>query len=204
HNKYLFCFSVLPCDASPCQNNGTCINSEDVSFTCTCLLGYTGSTCKKIDISFCRNTPVGLEKNDIIPDSRFTASSYYRDRRPEHGRLNNRNHWAAASESGYKYLQIDMIFLYTVCAVATQGTTSSDYNSWTTRYKLSFAVLNEMFSVYREDVFEKMFEGNKDKHTVQKNDLKIPTKARFIEFIPKEWIYWPVLRVEVYGIRLNY
>ncbi|EDO27727.1 predicted protein, partial [Nematostella vectensis] len=81
---------------------------------------------------------IGLEKSDIIPDSRFTASSHYNDDcLPEYGRLNNKNHWAAASESGYQYLQIDMISVYTVCAVATQGTTSRNYNSWTTKYKLS-------------------------------------------------------------------
>jgi hypothetical protein len=41
-----FCILVLvdPCDSSPCENNGTCVNTEN-TFKCTCTEKYEGATC---------------------------------------------------------------------------------------------------------------------------------------------------------------
>jgi hypothetical protein len=41
-----FCILVLvdPCDSSPCENNGTCLNTEN-TFKCTCTEKYEGATC---------------------------------------------------------------------------------------------------------------------------------------------------------------
>ena len=33
------------CAGNPCQNGGTCSDGVD-SHTCTCITGYTGSTCE--------------------------------------------------------------------------------------------------------------------------------------------------------------
>ena len=33
------------CSSSPCMYGGTCVDGVDV-FTCTCLAGYTGTTCE--------------------------------------------------------------------------------------------------------------------------------------------------------------
>ena len=36
-----------PCNAAPCQNSGVCANTATGPnyYTCTCINGYTGSTC---------------------------------------------------------------------------------------------------------------------------------------------------------------
>ena len=40
-------FHVFSCDFGPCQNGGTCVNSQDFqSYTCNCLIEYTGSSCE--------------------------------------------------------------------------------------------------------------------------------------------------------------
>ena len=43
------------CDPNPCQNNGTCNNTND-SFTCDCQPGYTGTTCEQV-IDHCDPDP---------------------------------------------------------------------------------------------------------------------------------------------------
>ena len=40
-------YIVLPCEVSPCQNGGVCLNEEDGSFKCNCTTGYTGLICTK-------------------------------------------------------------------------------------------------------------------------------------------------------------
>ena len=47
-----------PCSSRPCQNGGTCQATSDMTFQCTCQVGYIGSTCeqlgKVIQIVTCR------------------------------------------------------------------------------------------------------------------------------------------------------
>ena len=53
NNAILKCFSVIiyylfsetPCSDSPCMNGGSCFIS-DSSYSCSCLLGFTGSQCE--------------------------------------------------------------------------------------------------------------------------------------------------------------
>lgn len=33
------------CESTPCQNGGTCVDALD-SYTCTCVVGYTGLSCE--------------------------------------------------------------------------------------------------------------------------------------------------------------
>ena len=35
-----------PCDWSPCQHNGTCVNIGVTDFQCTCIVGYYGDRCE--------------------------------------------------------------------------------------------------------------------------------------------------------------
>ena len=39
------CFPVDPCTPPPCANNGNCMITGPLNFTCECAPGYTGSTC---------------------------------------------------------------------------------------------------------------------------------------------------------------
>ncbi|XP_048590512.1 EGF-like repeat and discoidin I-like domain-containing protein 3 [Nematostella vectensis] len=192
---------VQPCDSSPCKNGATCTNSADnPGYTCTCSSVFTGSTCE-LDITTCGNTAIGLESSAIIPDNRFSASSHYSECNPRFGRLNHAKYWTPGSQGGHHYLQIDMISVYIVCAVATQGGTDPRYDEWTTKYKLSFALEAGIWSIYQENGAEKVFIGNVNESDVKSNSLANPTKARFIQFIPTAYHDWPAFRVEVYGSR---
>ena len=55
----------VPCDANPCQNGGTCLNTDD-RFDCICHDGFYGETCSfvKCDINPCDNG--GLCYTDAI------------------------------------------------------------------------------------------------------------------------------------------
>ena len=33
------------CDGTPCQNNGSCIPTSNVTYDCTCELGFSGTNC---------------------------------------------------------------------------------------------------------------------------------------------------------------
>ncbi|XP_048590502.1 lactadherin [Nematostella vectensis] len=187
---------------SPCKNGATCTNSADNSgYICTCSSVFTGNTCE-IDITTCSSTAIGLESSAIIPDDRFSASSHYRYCDATYGRLNyHRKYWAPEYRSGDHYLQTDMISIHIVCAVATQGSGEID-DEWTTRYKLSFALVSGTWSIYRENGVEKDFIGNVDKRNVKKNSLANPTNARFVQFIPTAYSSWQAFRVEVYGTKI--
>nr|XP_006816606.1 PREDICTED: sushi, von Willebrand factor type A, EGF and pentraxin domain-containing protein 1 [Saccoglossus kowalevskii] len=50
-----YCQVVDSCSSSPCHNNGVCEN-HDVSYTCDCAVGYTGSNCE-IDVDECQSSP---------------------------------------------------------------------------------------------------------------------------------------------------
>ena len=41
----LFFTVKLPCDDSPCKNNGTCHRNSD-NYTCECLPGFMGEQCQ--------------------------------------------------------------------------------------------------------------------------------------------------------------
>lgn len=40
-----FFLDINECESNPCQNGGACEDGEN-SYTCTCLLGYTGHDCE--------------------------------------------------------------------------------------------------------------------------------------------------------------
>ena len=46
-----------PCAANPCLNSGTCSIVGTSSYTCTCLSGYSGSTCQLCKTSFIFHQP---------------------------------------------------------------------------------------------------------------------------------------------------
>ena len=98
-----------------------------------------------------------MTSSDAIPDGSFsTSSSYNNNRRPWVGRL-NLNSWGWLPETNTNpadYLQIDLLYDYVICAVATQGADGVD--QWITKYKIQLSLNDTIFYSYRENNAEKV------------------------------------------------
>ena len=89
-----------------------------------------------------------------IPDDSFSASSIFAPRyAAKYGRLNGRKVWEPKTTTyPDDYLQIDLLYEYVICAVATQGNppTQSTAQEWTTEYKLRFSLNSTTFSLTKK------------------------------------------------------
>ena len=88
-----------------------------------------------------------------IPDDSFSASSIWNYRyKAKYGRLNGSKAWEAKTNKDDEYLQIDLLYEYVICAVATQGNppTNSPAQEWTTEYKLRFSLNSTTFSLTKK------------------------------------------------------
>ena len=103
---------------------------------------------------------IGVASSDAFPDSSFSASSSYSaSYAPSKGRLNGNIAWAPNSNSDPNdYLQIDLLYEYVICAVATQG----KVNEWTTKFKLQLSLDGTNFVTYQENNADKvgLYEGH--------------------------------------------
>ena len=89
-----------------------------------------------------------------IPDDSFSASSIWNNRyKAKYGRLNGPKAWEAKTNKDDEYLQIDLLYEYVICAVATQGNPPghSSGQEWTTEYKLRFSLNGTTFFPYKEN-----------------------------------------------------
>ena len=96
-----------------------------------------------------------------IPDDSFSASSIFAPRyAAKYGRLNGRGAWEPKTTTDPDdYLQIDLLYEYVICAVATQGnppTQSVGAQEWTTEYKLRFSLHGTPFFPYKENKIDKV------------------------------------------------
>ena len=63
--------------------------------------------------------------------------------------------WCAKNKNKLgEYLQVDMMKMYSVCAVATQG--SAGHDLWTTNYKLYFSTDGATWETYNENRADKV------------------------------------------------
>ena len=96
-----------------------------------------------------------------IPDDSFSASSIFKAiYAAKYGRLNGRGAWEPKTTTDPDdYLQIDLLYEYVICAVATQGnppTRSLTAQEWTTEYKLRFSFNGTTFFPYKENKTDKV------------------------------------------------
>ena len=96
-----------------------------------------------------------------IPDNSFSASSIFAPKyAAKYGRLNGRGAWEPKTTTDpTDYLQIDLLYEYVICAVATQGnppTQSVGAQEWTTEYKLRFSLNDTTFLPYKENKIDKV------------------------------------------------
>ncbi|XP_022808474.1 uncharacterized protein LOC111345455 [Stylophora pistillata] len=171
---------------------------------------HQGGVCMRTEVfgveqnPTCEMEAIGLAFNGKIPNNSFTATSSFDGRyEPHDGRLNaNGRGWGPLDRNDPKdYLQIDLLFEYVICAVATQGSKGS--NEWTTKYKIYLSLDGKNFVAYNETGVEKDFTGNTDRDTIKKNSLQEFASSKFIRFWPTAYHNWKVLRVEVYGVLLT-
>ena len=105
----------------------------------------------------CNMEAIGLATGGAIPDSSFTASSYYDSRyQPSYGRLHGNNRgWAPKTTTNpADFLQVDLLYEYIICAVATQG--ANGINEWTTKYKIQLSLDGITFFTYKENNIDKV------------------------------------------------
>ena len=96
-----------------------------------------------------------MTSKDAFPDNRFSASSGVNI--ASKGRLNGAGAWSPSNNNDANdYLQIDLIYEYVICAVATQGNPNAD--DWTTKYKLQLALIHtgKNWFTYQEDNIDKV------------------------------------------------
>ena len=108
-------------------------------------------------LTVCYSQAIGVTSRDAIPDGSFSASSSFSDnRRPSVGRLNlNSEGWIPETNTNpTDYLQIDLLYDYVICAVATQGANVLDQR--TTKYKIQLSLNGTTFYFYKENNTEKV------------------------------------------------
>ena len=95
-----------------------------------------------------------------IPDDSFSASSIYKAKyAAKYGRLNGKGAWEPKTKTDPDdYLQIDLLYEYVICAVATQGNppSQSQAQEWTTEYKLRFSLNGTTFFPHKENKIDKV------------------------------------------------
>ena len=93
-----------------------------------------------------------MANNDVVPDSNFTAKSYYQNGGthfwPYFGRLHGTSGWCVSHSGEKHWLQVDLGKIYEVCAVATQGNKVAQ--EWTTLFALSTSLDGVTFTDYME------------------------------------------------------
>ena len=87
----------------------------------------------------------------IIPNSSFTATSYFDNRyKPSNARLNGYNGWGPATPKiQNEYLQVDLGYPNVICAIATQGRSMAD--EWVTEYRIMTSVNGKEWTDYKEN-----------------------------------------------------
>ena len=95
-----------------------------------------------------------------IPDDSFSASSIYKAKyAAKYGRLNGKGAWEPKTNTDPDdYLQIDLLYEYVICAVATQGNppSQSQAQEWTTEYKIRFSLNGTTLFPYEENKIDKV------------------------------------------------
>ena len=117
-----------------------------------------------------------------IPDDSFSATSIFAPKyAAKYGRLNGRGAWEPKTTTDpTDYLQIDLLYEYVICAVATQGnppTQSPTAQEWTTEYKLRFSLNGTTFFPYKEK--------KTDKVGVSSSRIQVFTTAKMSSYVTK-------------------
>ena len=98
---------------------------------------------------------IGVASRDAFPDSSFSASSSKTGNEALKGRLIGNGAWSPSTDNNSNdYLQIDLLYEFVICAVATQGNPNAD--DWTTKYKLQLSYGGSNWVIYQENNVDKV------------------------------------------------
>ncbi|XP_022810088.1 receptor-type tyrosine-protein phosphatase S-like [Stylophora pistillata] len=103
----------------------------------------------------CQMQAIGAASPDTLPDASFSASSEDSSFQAFKGRLNANRAWRPrTNDIPGDYLQIDLQYEFLICAVATQGMSTSD--DWTTEYKLQLSSDGSTFVTFKKNNVDKV------------------------------------------------
>ena len=121
---------------------------------------------------------------------------------PIHSRLHNTETGIGGWLTGNRadpWIQANLLNVYYVSAVATQGRGRNSTLQWVTEYTLSYGYSAlTLQAVLDEAGNTKVFSGNSDEFIVVRNTF-FPVRAQIMRLVPTGWNNGPTLRWEIYG-----
>ncbi|XP_027536906.1 coagulation factor V [Neopelma chrysocephalum] len=151
--------------------------------------------------------PLGME-NGEIKNTQITASSaktsWFNTWDPSLARLNQKgkmNAWRAKLNNNQQWLQIDLLTVKKITAIATQGVTSMSTENFVKTYVILYSDEGSEWKSYTEgsSSVAKVFLGNENSNGHIKHFFNPPILSRFIRIVPRTWYRGIALRVELYG-----
>eukprot|EP01047_Picozoa_sp_COSAG01_P013589 COSAG01_NODE_643_length_14566_cov_31.994194_6_plen_1969_part_00 len=207
-----------------CKINTRALTLVQITFALlvTTTQGSSSPTCPQGSMIDDGLSAVGIESPAIIPDSAFTASSFYVHRlasstvaySPQSARLNSKLHWAPVKMAGQRidsfggasteWLRVDLGQELDVGAIDTQGSSPSDqhgFNHWTARFSISWSQNDVNYTnVMSNNTGVQIFEANTDaSNSAVRNSFHPSFKARYVKVHVVGAIPWASLRMELYA-----
>ncbi|KFV97276.1 Coagulation factor V, partial [Eurypyga helias] len=151
--------------------------------------------------------PLGME-NGEIKNTQITASSvktsWFNTWDPSLARLNQKgkiNAWRAKLNNNQQWLQIDLLTIKKITAIATQGVKSVTAENFVKTYVIQYSDQGSEWKSYTDgsSSVAKVFMGNENSSGHVKHFFNPPILSRFIRIVPRTWYHGIALRVELYG-----
>ncbi|KAM6099929.1 coagulation factor V isoform 2-T2 [Theristicus caerulescens] len=151
--------------------------------------------------------PLGME-NGEIKNTQITASSvktsWFSTWDPSLARLNQKgkmNAWRAKLNNNQQWLQIDLLTIKKITAIATQGVKSISAENFVKTYVILYSDQGSEWKSYTDgsSSVAKVFLGNENSNGHVKHFFNPPILSRFIRIVPRTWYHGIALRVELYG-----
>ncbi|KFO84841.1 Coagulation factor V, partial [Buceros rhinoceros silvestris] len=151
--------------------------------------------------------PLGME-NGEIKNTQITASSaktsWFSTWEPSLARLNQKgktNAWRAKLNNNQQWLQIDLLTIKKITAIATQGVKTLTAENFVKTYVILYSDQGSEWKSYTggSSSEAKVFLGNENSNGHVKHFFNPPILSRFIRIVPRTWYHGVALRVELYG-----
>ncbi|XP_074962094.1 coagulation factor V [Phalacrocorax aristotelis] len=151
--------------------------------------------------------PLGME-NGEIKNTQIKASSvktsWLNTWDPSLARLNQKgkvNAWRAKLNNNQQWLQIDLLTIKKITAIATQGVKSMSSENFVKTYVILYSDQGSEWNSYTDgsSSMAKVFLGNENNNGHVKHFFNPPILSRFIRIVPRTWYHGIALRVELYG-----